>query len=880
MRPMARWLLFAMLVVGSACGNVGPKTSGPPRGLALVGKEGQVGPGKRRALVIGNAHYKRGADGASRDLVNPINDATAVEEVLRGASFDAISHAEDLDQKRLVSAISTFVDTLGRDDTAVVFYAGHGMEIGGKNFLIPVDFDAKSETEGVSLAYGLDMLLDHLHRRGGGANVVILDACRNDPFTRAWRGVRGGVAGGFADVEAPPGTLVWFSTQPRQTAEDGGAGGNSPFSAALVRALKRSNTTLLDDLTREVSREVDAATEGRQRPFKRDDLQERFSFATGPLRGATAIVAPGPVVGSPVQASRALLVGVDAYTDPRFKAAAMDTHKELASMKRALGRVGYTEIRTIEGASSTLATIRDGLDQLKRASRSGDRVAFYFAGMGLSMPGNSPETDGKDEGLMPADAALGPAGDAGRTTMLVDDELASRVAELRGAVGPTGHVLVALDAYRLFDDPSELPSVAAAAKLAPLTVVQPGFGWGLVARETNTSADDADGVLTRALASALENADPNDPYRRTIRSMRAVATDPDAIALEGDIDVSVGTGRPTIGGTFVEVDRRLTYGPQTAYVRAGKLDGLFSGTEVELHEPGTLLPGSKALVRGTVMQTGFRWARIELERPEPGVAWALPVTRAMPPIRIRVSLDSSVVAERAALAREVAALGLDATDPVVNIRIQEQGPYLYVSQSPTEGRGTGDEPVALLSETPIAKADRDVVSTVMRTIWRHAYVTYLQSPLRQTAGFLASSTHGERCRGGGRRIAFSSSSSGASSSRVLQLEFHGVPGTALAFSAEGIAALVGAETFVGEAVGCLPVDAKGADMPFVHFAASEVFDPRVAINTARPTTFGRVVHERPDEVPIGVIPPTTAKALAQLDSVAMSRGVARLPRGR
>ena len=132
----------------------------------------------KRALVISNANY------ANARLKNPPNDATSIAKVLSSIGF-SVARYDNLTRRGLRKATNAFVKTLGADDVALVFYAGHAVELKGKNYLLPVKFEAENEDDAVDEAYALDTLMGRLSRGRKGVNIVILDACRDDPFTRS-----------------------------------------------------------------------------------------------------------------------------------------------------------------------------------------------------------------------------------------------------------------------------------------------------------------------------------------------------------------------------------------------------------------------------------------------------------------------------------------------------------------------------------------------------------------------------------------------------------------------------------------------------------------------------------------------------------------------
>ena len=193
---------------------------------------------RRVALVIGNSAYQRVAK-----LPNPVNDARAVAALLRGVGFDVVESRFDLDAASLRRAMGDFTDIANDADVAVVYYAGHGIEVDGNNYLIPVDAvlarDVDVEDETVSVDRVMKAL-DPAKR----LRLVILDACRDNPFTRSIkRSVNTRSIGrGLAKVEVlTSDTLIAFAAKAGSTAMDGD-GKNSPYTSALLKYQRAAET--------------------------------------------------------------------------------------------------------------------------------------------------------------------------------------------------------------------------------------------------------------------------------------------------------------------------------------------------------------------------------------------------------------------------------------------------------------------------------------------------------------------------------------------------------------------------------------------------------------------------------------------------------------
>jgi hypothetical protein len=223
--------------------------------------------GKRVALVIGNDAY------ALSPLRNAVNDARAVEIALRGAGFRTIL-VENARKPDLESKIGEFLDQLGPDDTALFFYAGHGVQIANENFLIPVDFAPGSSLSAAKFScVSVAQVLDELSRRRPKKSIVILDACRSNPVTDKYS-----LEAGLAQPQSSgKDTFVVFSTSPGQTAADNPSGHNSWFSGALAENAAAAGLEINEVFTK-VKRRVSDATGGRQTPWTLSSLTSSFYF--------------------------------------------------------------------------------------------------------------------------------------------------------------------------------------------------------------------------------------------------------------------------------------------------------------------------------------------------------------------------------------------------------------------------------------------------------------------------------------------------------------------------------------------------------------------------------------------------------------------------
>jgi len=228
---------------------------------------------KRIALVIGNADYMN----AGR-LANPINDARGMADALSSLGFKVLKY-EDLGQSDMKRVIDKFGSMLGQYDVSLVFYAGHGIQVNGNNYLIPVDAKISSKKDVEYNAIDAGRILSKMEDAQSKTNIIILDACRNNPFERSWnRAVKiNGGSGGLAFMNAPTGSLIAYSTAPGSTAADGEVGTNGVYTSALLEHMKTPNITI-EEMFKRVRVTVEAKTNKRQVSWESTSLKGNFFF--------------------------------------------------------------------------------------------------------------------------------------------------------------------------------------------------------------------------------------------------------------------------------------------------------------------------------------------------------------------------------------------------------------------------------------------------------------------------------------------------------------------------------------------------------------------------------------------------------------------------
>lgn len=225
----------------------------------------------RLALVIGQSAYR-----TVPELPNAANDAKGMAELLGNAGF-TVTAAPNLAQNEMRQAISDFagkVSASGADTVALVFYAGHGLQIEGENYLVPVDLDPKREADIPLQGVRLNDLLNTLGALPTRARIFMLDACRNNPFP-ALSGAGHGLA--IVDTNAgAPGSFISYSTSPGAEAEDG-SGADSPYTAAALTVAKQPNIPI-EEVFKRIRIAVAQSTDGRQIPWESSSLTSDFKF--------------------------------------------------------------------------------------------------------------------------------------------------------------------------------------------------------------------------------------------------------------------------------------------------------------------------------------------------------------------------------------------------------------------------------------------------------------------------------------------------------------------------------------------------------------------------------------------------------------------------
>jgi uncharacterized caspase-like protein len=254
MRTLIRWLLASVLAC--AYWHAQAQTRTP----AAAGEENRI------ALVIGNSSY------TDAPLANPVNDATAIAKTLQGLGFKVILRT-NVTQSQMRQAVRQFGDELHAGRGVGLFYfAGHGMQINSRNFLIPIGTDIRREYEVEDQSVDAGSVLSMMQSARARVNIVILDACRNNPFARSFRNS----TVGLAPMQAPAGTLLAYATAPGEVASDG-TGENGLYTQHLLQNMRLPGLKI-EDVFKNVRASVRQESGGRQTPWENTSLEGEFYF--------------------------------------------------------------------------------------------------------------------------------------------------------------------------------------------------------------------------------------------------------------------------------------------------------------------------------------------------------------------------------------------------------------------------------------------------------------------------------------------------------------------------------------------------------------------------------------------------------------------------
>ncbi|HUN39357.1 MAG TPA: caspase family protein [Acetobacteraceae bacterium] len=411
----------------------------PP--VAAQGPDGS----RRVALVIGNFGYQH-----VPQLKNPGSDATLVATTLRRLGFTLVGGAaqQNLDKTQFDRSVQAFGRAIQGADVALFYYAGHGLQVDGKNWLVPIDANPTRPQDLDFQMVNADLVLQQMNGAGTRLNLVILDACRNNPFSVL--GTRA-VQGGLAQMRAPEGTMIAFATQPGNVATDG-TGGDGPYAMALAAAMRQPGLDIFQTFNR-VGLTVQHGTDGVQVPWvSSSPIDGEFYFtatdaASAPIAasafdsGASVVATAVPVGGSKTErgavpasavpsGQATVAVATPGATPATPSAAAPGAAPAATASQAAAGRVAMLHGEAAQGRPDAqidlglayakgLGVARDysvARQWFERAANQGAMKGQYYLGAmyerGLGGPRSYANAlrwyrRAADQGYAPAEVALG-----------------------------------------------------------------------------------------------------------------------------------------------------------------------------------------------------------------------------------------------------------------------------------------------------------------------------------------------------------------------------------------------------------------------------------------------------------------------------------------
>ncbi|MEM1370972.1 MAG: caspase domain-containing protein, partial [Pseudomonadota bacterium] len=334
---------------------------------------------RRVALVIGNGEYT-----AAQKLPNPGNDSALMSKTLRDIGFEVIE-GRDLSRIGMIKVIDEFTERAFGADVALIFYAGHGMQVDGKNYMIPVDAELDSAAHLKTRTIAMDSFIDALPS-DPGVGILIIDACRNNPLARAFANtlpatrsasVRSGLAPVQTTGNGAGGLLIGFATDPDAEALDG-EGENSPYTTALARHIATPGLNIHSVLTR-VRNDVSQYTEGRQRPWYNASLGREI-FLGGPRLPGAATPIPADVLSEAAAQNQVTASGPDAAEKLFWEQVASLNSPDAYKLYQTQYPNGH--FSALAAASIVALSSASPAEPMREASTAPDRKADVFTGDG------------------------------------------------------------------------------------------------------------------------------------------------------------------------------------------------------------------------------------------------------------------------------------------------------------------------------------------------------------------------------------------------------------------------------------------------------------------------------------------------------------------
>ena len=324
---------------------------------------------KRKAIVIGMSDY-----GVGRSLDNTLNDADDMADVFTRLGFE-VTLLKNNDLRNLKTNLTNWYNTIEGNAMAVFFFAGHGLEVGGQNFLVPVDAEMNSQTDVEFETINVNQVLGNMDERRVGMKLLILDACRDNPFIRSWNQGRGSGSQGLAGMSAPRGTYIAFAAAPGSIAHDGGSYNlrNGVFTHFIKREILKAGASI-DEIFNKVAGGVADLTNDQQTPFKNSSLRDNFYFI--PLR------ADNPPVYNPPPSSNInvaeLVREADTHYENKRYNDAIPLYRKAAEQGNADGQNGLGNC--YKNGNGVTKDYNQAVQWYRKASEQGNAIAQYNLG--------------------------------------------------------------------------------------------------------------------------------------------------------------------------------------------------------------------------------------------------------------------------------------------------------------------------------------------------------------------------------------------------------------------------------------------------------------------------------------------------------------------
>ena len=330
--------------------------------LAALAAHAQAPKPQRLALVIGNGAYRDAA------LPNPPNDAADMAKALEASGFTVIRR-ENASLREMHLALREFGDKLGRQSTGLFYFAGHGLQVRGRNYLLPVDADIQREDEVAFAALDVSAVMEKLDSAKNPVNIVILDACRNNPFGTRMTAT----AKGLAPIDAPPGTFIAFATAPGSTAADG-TGRNGLYTHYLVQEIAKPGAPI-EEVFKAVRAGVRKDSKSAQVPWESTSLETSFAFREAPALKVAAAAPPPAAAAAPAPKPAPSKRSLPAGSPPAFVVGDNWTYRVVNLLDQSERR-GTMRVKAIQGDEVIYANgnIGDVVGNMSRVVRPGGLV--------------------------------------------------------------------------------------------------------------------------------------------------------------------------------------------------------------------------------------------------------------------------------------------------------------------------------------------------------------------------------------------------------------------------------------------------------------------------------------------------------------------------